>query len=326
MLFVSFLLLREKIENRIIPLSCCANIITHIIDDEKLYSSTVVNEGKTTLVNDLIVEIIPFLRDLLNVEEMIFSTLSFLSMILERNSAFVQYYKKEKVYDKIFSLMKDTNYCFNLNIIKILIRITESGYTSFDDLIKMNFIEKINSLIVNVDFQDKSIYIELVVELFYDLMMKINDEKKNYTKNINPKEFTLFLKKIEKISVNFKLCIKLLSHEISNIQEKSCVCLIFILQLLGDTFVESTNTNVKFKSSDIPDLLKGLEFNCKKIHKRMIRVFKWIIEYQDDASSVLNPYKSYITSYVENIINTCQDNEIIQLGVNLINADLKKIS
>lgn len=256
---------------------------------------------------------------------MIFSTLSFLSMILERNSAFVQYYKKEKVYDKIFALMKDSNYSFNLNIIKILIRITESGYTSFEDLIKMNFIDKINNLIVNVDFQDKSIYIELVVELFYDLMMKVNDEKKNYTKNINPKEFLLFLKKIEKISINFKLCIKLLSHEISNIQEKSCVCLIFILQLLGDTFIESTNTNVKFKSSDIPDLLKGLEFNCKKIHKRMIRVFKWIIEYQDDASAVLNPYKSYITSYVENIINTCQDNEIIQLGVNLINVDLKKI-
>ena len=76
--------------------------------------------------------------------------------------------------------MKDPNYSFNLNIIKILIRITESGYTSFEDLIKMNFIDKINSLIVNVDFQDKSIYIELVVELFYDLMMKVNDEKKNY--------------------------------------------------------------------------------------------------------------------------------------------------
>ena len=113
--------LSEKIENRIIPLSCCANIITNIIDDEKLYSSTVVNEGKTSLVNDLIVEIIPFLRDLLNVDEMIFSTLSFLSMILERNSAFVQYYKKEKIYDKIFALMKDSNYSFNLNIIKILI-------------------------------------------------------------------------------------------------------------------------------------------------------------------------------------------------------------
>lgn len=144
----------------------------------------------------------------------------------------------------------------------------------------MNLIDRVNTLINN-DL-DKTIYTELVIELFYDLMLKINEEKKNVSnkKDLDTNEYMSFLKKVEKVSVNFKLCIKLLGHENSNIQEKSCVCLIFILQLLGATYVESTKINVRFKSTDIPDLLKGIEYNCTKIHKRMIRIFKWIIEYQ----------------------------------------------
>lgn len=145
----------------------------------------------------------------------------------------------------------------------------------------MGLIDKVNFLISN-DVGDKTIYTEYVIELFYDLMMKINEEKKNLSnkKDLDTVEFKLFLKKVEKVSINFNLCIKLIGHENSNIQEKSCVCLIFMLQLLGDTYVETTQVNVKFTKSNIPDLLKGLEYNCVKIHKRMIRIFRWIIEYQ----------------------------------------------
>lgn len=193
----------------------------------------------------------------------------------------------------------------------------------------MGLIDKVNSLI-NADFGDKTIFTELVIELFYDLMMKINEEKKSISnkKDLDTNEFIAFLSKVEKVSLNFKLCIKLLGHENSNIQEKSCVCLIFILQLLGDSFVKSTGVDVRFKSSDVPDLLKGLDYNCTKIHKRMIRIFRWIIEYQskliyyltffsiiDDAKDVLLPCYNYIVSYVENIINTSPETEVVQLGM-----------
>ena len=96
----------EKLENRAIPLTISANIITLLLDDEKLYSSTVLEEGKTKLINGLIIEILPVLRELLTSEELVFSALSFLCLILERNSAFVQYYKTEKIIDRIFILMQ----------------------------------------------------------------------------------------------------------------------------------------------------------------------------------------------------------------------------
>ena len=281
--------IREKLENRVIPLTISANIITLLLDDEKLYSSVVLEEGKTKIINGLIIEILPVLRELLASEELVFSVLSFLCLILERNAAFVQYFKSEKIIDRIFSLMQDPNFSVNLNIMKILIKITESEYTSFDEVIKMGLIDKINSLI-QIDIEEKTILTELIIELFYDLMMKINQEKKSYSnkKDLDTIEFKQFLKKVEKVSLNFKLCIKLLGHDNVNIQEKSCVCLIFILQLLGDTYVESTKVNVRFKASDISDLLKGLEYNCTKIHKKMIRIFRWIIEYQSKINNFCN--------------------------------------
>lgn len=104
--------------------------------------------------------------------------------------------------------------------------------------------------------------------------------------------------------------------------------------------MESVGVYVKFSQTDIPDLLKGLDYNCVKIHKRMIRIFRWIIEFQsnylynlDDAASVLQPYISYINTYIENICDTSKDPEVIQLAryissydSKLINADLKALN
>lgn len=45
----------------------------------------------------------------------------------------------------------------------------------------------------------------------------------------------------------------------------------------------------------------------------------------DDASSVLMPCYNYIVSFVENICNTSPENEVVQLGLKLINSDLKAL-
>ena len=45
-------------------------------------------------------------------------------------------------------------------------------------------IEKVNTLIAN-DSEYNNIYTEYIIELFYDLMYKINEQKKIITKNNN---------------------------------------------------------------------------------------------------------------------------------------------
>jgi hypothetical protein len=94
-----------------------------------------------------------------------------------------------------------------------------------------------------------------------------------------------------------------------------------LLQLFPDTYVESVGVYIKFTNNDIPELLKGLDLNSSKIHKRVLRIFVWILSFQGfcflilaDAAQVLKPYLSYIVSYIENICNTTNDQEIIQLA------------
>ena len=76
----------------------------------------------------------------------------------------------------------------------------------------MGLIDKVNFLIAN-DPGDNVIFTEYVIELFYDLMYKINEQKKLLTVNIDKEEFKKFTCKIEPVAKNFKLCIKLLGSE-----------------------------------------------------------------------------------------------------------------
>jgi hypothetical protein len=71
----------------------------------RLYSSTVLEDGKTKTINILIVQALPFIKEMFNIDGLIYAILSFLSLIIERNSAFIKYYKSEGVIDYVFKLM-----------------------------------------------------------------------------------------------------------------------------------------------------------------------------------------------------------------------------
>ena len=161
-------------------------------------------------------------------------------------------------------------------------------------------------------------------------MLKIGDyKKKKYPKNIKLDLESYnkdFLKKVENIGKNFQLCIKLLGNQKNvNIQEMSCVCLMNMLLIFPNMKIKNLNLELKFKSTDIPNLLKGLELSCYKIHKKMINILDWIIQFQDDANKILKPYVSYIITYLENIINTSAEPDVISAAQNFINNQIVKI-
>ena len=161
-------------------------------------------------------------------------------------------------------------------------------------------------------------------------MEKIFEYKKiNYPKNVklNVDSYKKdFLSKVENVGKNFNLCIKLLGNQNNvNVQEMACVCLIYILQIFPGLKIENLNLELKFKSNDIPNLLKGLELSCFKIHKKMISILEYIIQFQEDAIIILKPYVSYITTYLENIINTSAEPDVISAAQNFINNKIPKI-
>ena len=327
-IFIKLLSLTNKLndEYRRFPLNICANILTVLLEDEKLYSSTSIEGGKTNQINSLIITILPDIFELLKNENTVNDSLAFLSLIIERNSAFVKFYRSVGIIDYIFILMKDPNIYSNLNLIKILIKLIESNDTGFKDIIDLDLINKVNYMISKDNLEEITVYTEYVVEMFFDLMFKINETKRKFANNFNKEDFQKnFLEKIERVALNFKLCIKLLGCENYNIQEKSCINLIFFLQFFPNGYIKSINVNVKFTAEDIPDLLKGLDSSCKKIHRKMIKIFKWIIEYQDDAKEILKNYISYIQIYVEKIKASSNEPDVVETARKFLEQDLPRV-
>ena len=124
--------------------------------------------------------------------------------------------------------MKEEDFYSNLNLIKILLILIESKETKFDDIIQLDLIDKVNYLISKDNIIDETIYTEFVIEMFFELMYKINeaiDDK--YSSNFDKEDYLKnFIPKIEKIAINFKLCIKLLGCE--NTSKKVLVVVVHI--------------------------------------------------------------------------------------------------
>ena len=108
-------------------------------------------------------------------------------------------------------------------------------------------------------------------------------------------------------------------------QEIRCVSLIIILQVFPGCKIYSLNLELNFKGSDIPNLLKGLELSGHKIHKKMIHIFQWIIQFQNDDNNILKPYLSYLITYLENICNTSVDPDAIRTDQHFLDKEINAL-
>ena len=57
----------------------------------------------------------------------------------------------------------------------------------------------------------------------------------------------------------------------------------------------------------------------------MIKIFKWIIEYQDDAKEILKNYVSYIQICVEKIKNSATEQDTMDTARKFLENDLNKL-
>ena len=316
-----------------------ANILTIILSDERLYSPDGKEGMRNNEIRNLIKKLIPVFGNLIQDKDLTEEILSLLSLIVERDENYIMVYKNSGVIDYIFDIMTLKEFSDNLNILKILIILMESKNIGFKEIIDMNFIERINFLIdrvfknsnINNIYNDEdSSYLDYVFELFYEMVVKLFDYKKNKypkTSHIDINSYKIdYSSKVESVGKNFNLCIKLLgNHKNVNLQEISCVCLIFILQTFPNNKIDSLKMELKFKGSDIPNLLKGLELPCYKIHKKMIHIFKWIVQFQKDANKLLKPYLSYLVTYLENICNTSADPDVIRTAQKFLDDEINKL-
>ena len=170
----------------------CSNIFTIILTDDRLYSIDS-NEGtKTKEIKKLISNLMPSLKTLLQNQDICEGILSLLSLIIEIDENFISLYRSNGIIDYIFNILKQKEYFNNLNIIKILITLTESKDIQFKEILSMGLIDKVNYLIeksftnnnitqnnYDENNDDENSYLDYIFELFYTMVSKINEYKKS---------------------------------------------------------------------------------------------------------------------------------------------------
>ena len=150
-------------------------------------------------INSLIVTILPDIFILLKNKDTVNDSLAFLSLIIERNSAFIKFYRNAGIIDYIFILMKDPNIYSNSNIIKILIKLIESNDTGFKDIIDLDLIDKVNYMISKDNLEEITVYTEYIIEMLFDLLFKLNETKRKFSNIYDKDNFKKnFTEKIEK--------------------------------------------------------------------------------------------------------------------------------
>ena len=95
----------------------------------------------------------------------------------------------------------------------------------------------------------------------------------------------------------------------------------FILQFFPNG---ESEIPIKFTSEDIPNLLKGLDSYSTKNHKKIIKIFKWIIDYQKDYLDVLKGNLMFLQTYVEIIRDTSNKQDVVELAEKFL-KDISKI-
>lgn len=73
--------------------------------------------------------------------------MSLLSLIIENDENFITLYIKNGIIDYIYKIMKLNEYFNNLNIIKILIILTDSKDIQFEEIVSMGLVDKVNFLL-----------------------------------------------------------------------------------------------------------------------------------------------------------------------------------
>ena len=317
-----------KEEDKVTSISICANIFSFILEDDKLYLPNKPNEVKTKAIMDTIHSLLPTLVALFKQSDLTSAILSLLVIFVEKDSQYISKYIKEGIINYIFGIMTTPEYSNNLNIIKILIVLTESPEIGLTQISKMKLIDKINFFVDNAesDPENDSTYMNYVIELFYTLVNKLIEiQHQKYSQNIDKEQYkNNFLSVIDNITKNFKLCIQLIGKKYNlNIQEKACMSLIYLVKLYPQFC--TPKYPMKFTSDDIPNLIKGLELSCYTIHKKMLKIIDYILQFQSDGESLIKPYVSYIITYLENICNTSADPSVIQYAQKLMKEDLAKL-
>jgi serine/threonine-protein kinase ULK4 len=167
-------------------LKAFTDFITQFLCDDKIYS-TEDNSETTQAINELILKkLFPHYGLILSDNDpMPLFGLKLLSVVVERNSAFVVILSKLKLIEVLFSYFEVNHSKFNAFTIKIIRAIINSREISLQDLMALNIVDKMNGILKDVMQSNQEWCTDHLLEIINEILHMASEVKKSEENNIS---------------------------------------------------------------------------------------------------------------------------------------------
>ena len=191
---------------RFLSLKIFADIATQYLSDSNLYDVSGGNTFSKDLNKLILKKLFPKYMDILEDQDPVpLFGLKLLSIIVERNSAFVKVLSDLNLISVICDYFEDGHQRLNRYTIKIIKNIVESDALSTEDINNLMIAEKANQIVVNMLKNNQDWCFELLLDIIYYLVKDTADKIQNKTDQEHCNTL------IDSLYQNFIPCIQLLS-------------------------------------------------------------------------------------------------------------------
>jgi hypothetical protein len=172
----------ESADVRFQSLKAFTDFITQYLCDDKIYNSEENNES-TQAINELILKklFVHYGLILTDADPMPLFGLKLLSVVVERNSAFVVILNKLQLISVLFNYFEVNHPKFNAFTVKIVRAIIQSREIDLPSLVQMDVVSKINGILANVMKNNQEWCSDHLLEIINELLHMASDIKKKHT-------------------------------------------------------------------------------------------------------------------------------------------------
>jgi hypothetical protein len=294
-------MLNHKSTNfRFLSLKIFADIATQYLSEATIYDVSGGNSFSKGLNKLILKKLFPKYTSILADQDPVpLFGLKLLSIIVERNSAFITILADLDLISVICDYFEVGHQRLNRYTIKIIKNIVESDILAIADMNKLGIAEKANQIIVNMLKNKQDWCFELLLDIIYYLLKDTADEvqsQKEESKDCN--------KLIDSLYKNFVPCIQLLSLDFESIiVDRASQCLLTLLQLYAIS-QDSKKKQLYFVEDHMEYLLGSLESDKRVVIKRILKCIYWALSQPEYKIKMDANMTNKLVRYLEKFVSS----------------------
>jgi hypothetical protein len=294
-------MLNHKSTNfRFLSLKIFADIATQYLSEATIYDVSGGNSFSKGLNKLILKKLFPKYTSILADQDPVpLFGLKLLSIIVERNSAFITILADLDLISVICDYFEVGHQRLNRYTIKIIKNIVESDTLAIADMNKLGIAEKANQIIVNMLKNKQDWCFELLLDIIYYLLKDTADEvqsQKEESKDCN--------KLIDSLYKNFVPCIQLLSLDFESIiVDRASQCLLTLLQLYAIS-QDSKKKQLYFVEDHMEYLLGSLESDKRVVIKRILKCIYWALSQPEYKIKMDANMTNKLVRYLEKFVSS----------------------